>query len=70
MAKDELTGKLEKFEDFDNFERKKGQSINEYVAMFDFKYRKIEMKCLTLLSEVLAFRLIKRQDKKSRKWLR
>ena len=44
FKKDEMTDTLEKFEEFDNFERKEGQSIYEYVSMFDFKYRKIEKK--------------------------
>ena len=58
----ELTDILEKFEDCDNFERKKGQSINENVAVFDFRYRKINNKSLILPSEILAFRLIKRAN--------
>ena len=29
---------------FDDFRREDGQSIHEYIAMFDAKYRKIEKK--------------------------
>ena len=35
LAKDDLTDGLEKFDDFDDFRRKEGQSIHEYIAMFD-----------------------------------
>ena len=30
---------LEKNDDFDDFRRKDGQAIHEYIAMFDSKYR-------------------------------
>ena len=62
LSKDDLTDSLDKFEDFDNIERKEGQSIQEYIAMFDLKYRKIQKKHMTLSSEILAFRLIKRAN--------
>ena len=42
LKKDEMSDTLEKFEEFDNFERKEGQSIYEYVSMFDFRYRLIK----------------------------
>ena len=47
LAKDGLTDSLENFEDFDNFRRSERQSIHEYVAIFDAKYRKIEKKKMT-----------------------
>ena len=62
LSKDDLTDSLDKFEDFDNIERKEEQSIQEYIAMFDLKYRKIQKKHMTLSSEILAFRLIKRAN--------
>ena len=62
LSKDDLTDSLDKFEDFDNIERKEGQGIQEYIAMFDLKYRKIQKKHMTLPSEILAFRLIKRAN--------
>ena len=58
LAKDDLTDSLEKFEDFEDFKRADGQSINEYVAVFNAKYRKIEKKKMTLPSEILAFKLL------------
>lgn len=62
LAKDDLTDCLEKFEDFEDFKRADGQSINEYVAMFDAKYRKIEKKKMTLPSEILAFKLLRKAN--------
>ena len=62
MGKDDLADSLEKFDDFDDFKRKKRQSIQEYIATFDFKYRKIEKKSMTLPSEILAFKLLKRAN--------
>ena len=62
LSKDDLTDSLDKFEDFDDIERKEEQSIQEYIAMFDLKYRKIQKKRMTLPSEILAFRLIKRAN--------
>ena len=44
LAKDDLADSVEKFDDFDDFRREDGQSIHEYIAMFDAKYRKIEKK--------------------------
>ena len=35
LAKDDLADSLEKFDDFDDFKRNDGQSINEYIAVFD-----------------------------------
>ena len=62
LQKDELADTLEKFEDFENFKRKEGQSMHEYVSLFDFKYKKIEKKQIKLLPEILAFRLLQRAN--------
>ena len=35
------------------------ESINEYVAVFDAKYRNIEKKKMTLPAEILAFKLLR-----------
>lgn len=60
LAKDDLTDSLEKFEDFDDFYRNEAQSIHEYVAEFDTKYRKIEKKKMILPPEILAFKLLRK----------
>ena len=52
---------LEKFEDFDDFCRSQGQSITEYIAAFDSKYKKIGKK-VTLPSEILAFKLLRKAN--------
>ncbi|XP_053390667.1 uncharacterized protein LOC128553511 [Mercenaria mercenaria] len=62
LAKDDLTDSLEQFEDFEDFKRLEGQSINEFVAMFDSKYRKIEKKNMTLPTEILAFKLLRKAN--------
>ena len=62
LGKDDLADSLDKFEDFDEFSRKDGQSIQEYIAMFDSKYRKVEKKSMALPSEILAFKLIKKAN--------
>lgn len=60
LAKDDLADSLEKFDDFDDFIRKDGQTISEFIALFDSKYRKIEKKNITLPCEILAFKLLKK----------
>lgn len=62
LAKDDLADSLEKFEDFDDYRRKEGQTIHEYIATFDAKYRKVEKKNMTLPSEILAFKLLKKAN--------
>ena len=39
--KDDLTDTLDKFEDFDNFERKEGQSLHECESRFDFRGKSV-----------------------------
>ena len=60
LAKDDLTDSLEKFEDFDDFYRNERQSLQEFIAEYDAKYRKIEKKKMTLPPEILAFKLLKK----------
>ena len=58
LQKDGFTDILEKFRDFENCKRKDGQSMHEYVCLFDFKYRKIEKLQINLPPELLAFKLL------------
>lgn len=37
-------------------------SINEYIASFDSKYRKIEKLKMTIPSEILAFKLVRKAN--------
>ena len=52
--------KLIKFLDTHLKKRMGGQSVSEYIALFDFKYRKIKKFNMKLPSEILAFKLIRR----------
>ena len=61
-GKDELVDSLEKYEDFESFEREDGQSIQNFISVFDLKYKKIEQKNMKLAPEVLAFRLLKKAN--------
>ena len=61
-GKDELVDSLEKYEDFESFEREDGQSILTFFSMFDLKYKRIERKNMKLAPEVLAFRLLKKAN--------
>ena len=60
MKKDELTDSIDEFEEFEDFQRMEAQSVSEYIALFDFKYRMIEKFNMKLPSEILAFKLIRR----------
>lgn len=62
LAKDDLANSLEKFEEFEDLKRSEGQSMNEFIAIFDSKYRKIEKKKMTLPSEILAFKLLRKAN--------
>ena len=60
LAKDDLSDSLEKFTDFENYERREGQTIHDFIANFDAKYRRIEKKSMKLPSEILAFKLLQK----------
>ena len=52
---DEMSDSLEKFEEFEDFQRVERQCIAEYIASSDSRYRKIEKINMKLPSEILAF---------------
>ena len=62
LKKDDLADSLEKFEEFEDFERKMGMSITEYIASFDSLYRKIEKLDMKLPMEILAFKLLRKAN--------
>ena len=62
LAKDDLADSLKKFEDFDDYRRKEGESIQEYIATYDCKYRKVAKKQMSLPPEILAFKLLKKAN--------
>ena len=58
LKKDELTDSVEKFEAFESCQRSEGQSITEFISLFDYYYRKIEKLNMKLPSEILTFKPI------------
>ena len=62
LKKDELTDGIEKFEEFEDFQRAEGQSITDFIASFDSNYRKIEKLNMKLPSGILAFKLIRKAN--------
>ena len=59
LLEDDLMDSLNKFEDFENFERKHGQKIREYVNNFDLKYSKLAKLNIKIPSEIMAFKLLR-----------
>ena len=62
LGKDELTDGFEKFEDFENFQRSPDQNINEYIAKFDQKYKRLEKLDMKLPCAILAFKLLRKAN--------
>ena len=62
VLKDDLSDRLEKFEEFEAIQRASGQSITEYISTFDSKYRKIEKLDMKLPSHILAFKLLRKAN--------
>ena len=58
FGKDEISDTLEKYEDFENFQRADNQSIRDFIACFDMKYRKLEKLKINLPQEILAFKML------------
>ena len=70
LGKDDLVDILEKFEEFEDYERECDQSVNDFISKFDQKYNKILKNKIVIPSEILAFKLLKRDDiSKSEKML-
>ena len=62
MLPDDLTNCLNKFEDFDDFERGHKQSIREYISNFDLMFRKLEKLNIRLPSQLIVFKLLNRAN--------
>ena len=60
LGKDDLVDSLEKFKDFEDFERSGALSITDYIALFDQKCQRLSKINTTLSSSILAFKLLKR----------
>ena len=59
FGRDELVDPIDKFEDFENFERGDKQCIRDYIASFYSKHRKLEKLYVKLSPEILAFKLLR-----------
>ena len=57
LGKDDLSDAFDKYHDFETY-RRTTESIPEFLAEFDSKYKKISKLNMTLPPEVLAFKLI------------
>ena len=62
LLADELMDSLKKFEDFENFERKHGQNIREFVNNFDLRSSKLEKLNIKIPSEILALKLLRKAN--------
>ena len=60
LKADDISDSWCKYNDFDECVRGSGQSINEFITIFDEKYQKIVKKGITLPSEIIAFMMLKR----------
>ena len=62
LLADELMDSFKKFEDFENFERKHGQNIREFVNNFDLRSSKLEKFNIKIPSEILALKLLRKAN--------
>ena len=62
LKKDDLTDRIEKYEEFDNCQRAEGQNITKFIDSFDSKYRRIEKLNMKMPSEILTFKLIRKAN--------
>ena len=62
LKQDDLADSWEKFDDFEEYEREKGQSFSDFISKFDQRYNRIAKKNMTLPPEILPFKLLKRTN--------
>ena len=62
LLEDEVMSSWRRFDDFENFERKHGQNIRDYVDNFDLKSSKVEKLHVKLPSEILALKLLSKAN--------
>ena len=60
LGKDELDDSLERFEDFDSFQRSNDMTIIEFITNFDRKYQRLARGSMTIPSPILAFMMLKK----------
>ena len=59
LKKEDIADSWDKFIDFEEFKRTDTMGIKDYISTFDQKYKKIAKLNMKLLSEILAFKLLK-----------
>ena len=60
LKKDDITDRWLKYDDFDECRRGERQSIDEFIANFDEKYKRIVKGGTTIPQDILAFMMLKR----------
>ena len=60
LGKDELDDSLERFEDFDSFQRSNEMTIIEFITKFDRKYQRLARGSMTIPLPILAFMMLKK----------
>lgn len=60
LKKDDLTDRWLKYDDFDECKRTDGQSVDEFIVMFDEKYNKVKKGGSKIPEDILAFMMLKR----------
>ena len=60
LGKDELDDSLERFEDFDSFQKSSDMTIIEFITNFDRKYQRLARGSMTIPSPILAFMMLKK----------
>ena len=62
LGVDDLADSLAKFEDFEDYCRGSGESILDYIAKFDQKYKRLVKLKMELPSAIVAFKLLRRAN--------
>lgn len=62
LGKDDLTDSLEKFEEFENYQRESDQNMTDFISKFDQKYNRLVKLKMTLPQPILAFKLIRKAN--------
>ena len=57
-----MSDSFEKFQEFEEFQRANGQSLTEYISLFDSMYSKIEKLDMKLPPHILAFKLLRKAN--------
>ena len=62
---DDIADSWGKFEEFEDCQRKEGDSMNKFINDFDSKYNKIKVKGIVITPVILAFKLLRQAKLRS-----